>query len=73
MPTAIVGPLPGGEEGGEAGQPLLPAARQVARRQEISELLEALGGAVAQQGVGPLLGERHVSADRDDDITRLAH
>jgi hypothetical protein len=61
MPTAGLGAFPRGEERGEAGEPFLAAARQVARRQRVGEFLEALQDPALQEGIATL---REVDAFR---------
>jgi hypothetical protein len=55
MAAAGVLPLPGGEERGEARQPLLPAAREIPRGEGVGEVLEPVRVPAFQEGIGARL------------------
>jgi hypothetical protein len=55
MLTTSLLALPFGEEGSQAGQPLLAAEQQILRRQRVGQFLESLGMAAFQKSVRALL------------------
>src|ERR687892_269182 len=63
VPTASLGPLSRGKEGGEAGEPLLCTARDVSRGQGVGEFLKPLRGAAAQERIATLLEVDAVGAE----------